>query len=81
MQPIIREPVEWTGNELSTADFGDERLNRRAQSLLDAMRSQPTASIPVACRGWNETQAAYRFFDNVKVAAEHVLLPHQRATL
>lgn len=45
------------------------------------MMAQPTASIPVACRGWNETQAAYRFFDNVKVTAEPVLLPHQQATL
>ena len=32
-------------------------------------------------RGWGETQAAYRFFDNEKVTAEKVLAPHREATL
>jgi hypothetical protein len=35
----------------------------------------------VALRGWSETQAAYRFFDNEKVTAEKVLSPHREATL
>jgi len=60
--------------------MGDERLDKRTIQLLDSMFSQPTNSLPVACRGWPETQAAYRFFDNKKVTAEKILAPHREAT-
>jgi hypothetical protein len=38
-------------------------------------------SIPAACGGWAETQAAYRLFDNPKVSAEAVLAPHSKRTV
>lgn len=41
---------------------------------------QPLESIPVSCRGWAETKAAYRFFDNDKVTGDKILAPHRRAT-
>jgi len=72
--------MSWAVRETQTADLGDQRLNKRMTKLLDSALSQPTASIPVACRGWQETLAAYRFFDNRKVKAENVLAPHQAAT-
>jgi len=34
-----------------------------------------------ACRGWAESQAAYRFFDNDRVTCATILHPHQDATL
>jgi hypothetical protein len=37
---------------------------------------RPSASIPAACGGFNETTAAYRFFDNEKVTFDGVLAPH-----
>jgi hypothetical protein len=38
-------------------------------------------SIPAACGGWAETQAAYRLFDNPKVNAEALLAPHSERTV
>jgi hypothetical protein len=72
--------MSWAARETQTADLGDQRLTKRLTHLLDRALSQPTASIPVACRGWKETLAAYRFFDNPKVKAENVLAPHRAAT-
>ena len=72
--------MSWAARETETANLGDRRLNKRMTKLLDRALSQPTASIPVACRGWQETLAAYRFFDNPKVKAENVLAPHREAT-
>ncbi|MCC6073906.1 IS4 family transposase, partial [Pseudomonas sp. GCM10022188] len=63
------------------ADFGDERLKGRAALLLERLGAQPSRSIPAACRGWSETLAAYRFFDNEKVTFEEVLASHRAATL
>lgn len=70
----------WAGVEMKSANLGDMRLNRRAIRLLERLGEKPTLSIPAACRGWTETQAAYRFFDNEKVSAEGVLVPHIEAT-
>ena len=69
------------GEELEGVDLGDARLNRRAQRMLEDLGGKPTASIPAACGGWNETLAAYRFFDNPKVRPEKLLAPHRQATL
>ena len=73
--------MSWVRSEMAQVDLGDERLNARAMCLLERFISQPTHSIPTACRGWSETQAAYRFFDNAKVSPAKVLAPHQAATL
>lgn len=72
--------MTWVEREMELADFGDKRLNLRAKTLLERFISQPTASIPTACRGWKETLAAYRFFDNAKVSDVNVLAPHIAAT-
>lgn len=80
-EPIDAEAEDWVWTETSSADLGDERLNRRLELMLRRLADQPEKSIPVALRGWSETQAAYRFFDNEKVTAEKVLSPHREATL
>jgi hypothetical protein len=71
----------WVADELRTADFGDERLDRRFARVVGRLADQPSLSIPAACRGWAETQAAYRFFDNDRVTPQKVLQPHRDATL
>jgi len=77
----IKNHLSWIVEELGDADFGDLRLTKRCQRLLDAFAAQPNASIPVACGGWAETQAAYRFFQNENVVAVDILRPHKEATL
>jgi Transposase DNA-binding/Transposase Tn5 dimerisation domain len=71
----------WIKAESKGADFGDLRLNRRYELLLDRLSDKPTLSIPAACRGWAETTAAYRFFDSDKTDAARVLKPHHDATV
>jgi hypothetical protein len=66
--------------ELSDIDLGDRRLNRRAGQLVETLGEHPTLSIPAACGGWDETRAAYRFFDHKAVTAEAVLAPHIACT-
>ena len=72
------ETEDWVLAETSSADLGDERLNRRLELVLRRLADQPEKSIPGALRGWSETQAAYRFFDDEKVTAEKVLSPTAR---
>ena len=71
----------WIETETKGADFGDKRLNRRYELLLDRLSDKPTLSIPAACYGLAETNAAYRFFDNDKADAAKVLKPHHNATV
>ena len=65
---------------MEQVDLGDKRLEARATNLLNNLGSKPLESIPVSCRGWAETKAAYRFFDNDKVTGDKILAPHRRAT-
>jgi hypothetical protein len=71
----------WIDEELKTLDLGDDRLNQRQKIVLDRFAAKPSASIPGACRGWHETNGAYRFFAHPRVTAEEVLHPHSDATL
>lgn len=69
------------GDELDGIDLGDKRLNDRSKHLLEALADNPEASVNGACRGWGDTMAAYRFFDNPAVNSEEILRPHREATL
>ena len=71
---------QWVQDELATCDLGDARLDRRLGKLLDRLGSKPSLSIPAACRGRAEMEAAYRFFDNPRVAPAKILQPHRAAT-
>lgn len=70
----------WVNEEMKTAKLRDERLNKRLKRILSDFAERPTASIPAACGGKRETDAAYEFFDNAKVEFEKVLQPHIDAT-
>src|SRR4051794_39994598 len=63
--------------ELSEADLGDERLNRRLGRLADQLAERPGESFPKALDD-SELEAAYRFFGNDQVTPEAILAPHFR---
>jgi len=71
----------WAKEEVAAVDLGDERLDARLGTLLSALGSRPNLSIPAACGGRAEMEAAYRFFDNDKVTFEKVLAPHVGCTI
>lgn len=71
----------WSSAELKSLDLNDSRLNNRAIKLLDSLCAKPTVSIPAACESWQDTKAAYRFFDNSKVTKEKLLESHKTSVL
>ena len=68
------------GSEAAGCDLGDKRLNARYRLLLERLGNQPQFSIPAACRGKAEIEAAYRFFDHSRVTPARLSAPHQTAT-
>jgi hypothetical protein len=67
---------KWALEEGASVDLGDRRLDGRMAVVLSALGNHPNLSIPAACGGHGEMQAAYRFFDNDKVTFDKVLAPH-----
>jgi hypothetical protein len=53
--------MSWADEEVKSAKLGDRRLEARFAKVLEQLGRRPQASIPVACGGWAETLAAYRF--------------------
>ena len=72
--------MNWAEAEMATADLGDQRLNRRLEKVLKRLGDDPSASIPMACRGWAEVQGAYRFLNHENVDWEAILEPHWQCT-
>lgn len=70
----------WIAEEMSSADFGDIRLNKRFQILASELASKPSQSINQASTDWAATKAAYRFFNNPKISALKILEPHLLST-
>ena len=68
--------MSWAQDEFKTLELGDQRLNARAVLLAERLSSKPTESIPNACLGWAETQAAYRFLSNARSDWQALLEPH-----
>jgi len=73
--------VNWAAREFCDISLGDERLNKRAVNILQALSDNPQASIPEASRNWSDAFGAYRFFDNDKVDHQSLLKPHISACL
>lgn len=70
----------WVVDEMQTVDLKDKRLDARLREVLSELGARPTASIPAACGGRAEMEAAYRLFDNDQVSFDNILQAHQEAT-
>ena len=68
--------MSWAAEEFKDIDLGDRRLNKRTALLAERMAANPMASIPQACGGWAETQAAYRYLARDELEWEAILAPH-----
>jgi hypothetical protein len=75
--PRTRAEIRAISAELSEADLGDERLNRRLGLLADQLAERPGESFPKALDD-SQLEAAYRFFGNDRVSPEAILAPHFR---
>lgn len=70
----------WVIEEMKAADLNDKRLNDRLRQVLSQLGARPTASIPAACGGRADMDAAYRLFDNEKATFENILQAHADST-
>ncbi len=66
--------------ELSGCEFGDRRLTSRVISLSTLISENPELSINAACGSFDQSKAAYRFFDNDKVKTTNLIEPHVQRT-
>jgi len=78
---ISETTSNWSKEELSDIDLGDQRLNKRLLKLADQLAQQPQAVINQACEDWADTKAAYRFFDNEKVTPAHIISAHRNRVI
>jgi hypothetical protein len=72
--------MSWVAEEFKDIDLGDRRLDKRTVLLAERMAAKPLASIPQACGGWAETQAAYRFLAQDDLEWEAILAPHWQSS-
>lgn len=71
---------KWAHKEFEMVDLGDERLNQRLIQLTERFFESPESPINTACGNWNETKAAYRFFQNENIDYQDILKSHAYAT-
>jgi hypothetical protein len=70
----------WASRIASYASLADERLNTRLATLLGTLAAKPLDSLPQACGGSSQAQAAYRFFANERIDPDDLLQPVVDAT-
>jgi hypothetical protein len=76
-----RVDTGWGVREFEGLDLGDARLNRRLLTIAEAFGALPQAPTNQASADWQDTKAAYAFFDNPHVLPAEILLSHQQRTL
>ena len=67
-------------DEVYGARFGDRRLTKRLYKIVEQLGAKPNMSIPAATDSRAELEAAYRFYNNSKVAPDAIYEPHSAAT-
>jgi hypothetical protein len=70
----------WLERELAGCEFADERLGARFRKIVQQLSKNIGARIPLACRDWANTKAAYRFLSNRRVRDYEILAGHFQAT-
>ena len=83
-QPVTQNlaQTDWCAHELDGLDLGDQRLDRRAQRILEARWQQPQASFYGSFAGWSPAKASYDFIEHPKapISLSRLLEPHLQAT-
>ena len=76
----IDHQSEWLEKEPSECEFTDKRLKKRFDLVCKQLWNGIGQPIPFACRDWENTKAAYRFFLNDSVNETQVLSGHFEST-
>jgi hypothetical protein len=70
----------WIDTEVAACQLGDQRLTKRLRLLLGQLEQATGSPLPLACRDWANTKAAYRFLSNERFGEDALLAGHFQAT-
>ena len=76
----MTDVTHWAELEFAELDLGDKRRESRARKIVEDFATRPSASIPKACNGWDETKATYRFLENDAIEWRDIMSPHWAMT-
>jgi hypothetical protein len=63
------------------SDFGDKRLDKRLNILIENLADKPNVSVTQAMTDWGQTKSCYRFWSNEKVNPDKILSHHIKETV
>lgn len=72
--------MSWASLECGGVELPDVRLDRRLWRLLEVLAQHSEQSLPQALGSWAEIKAAYRFWENERIAWQAILAPHGEST-
>ena len=72
---------DFIDSEFAELDLGDRRRSARLRTLFGRMLESPMQSIQSACKGWAETNAAYRLLNNKHLDSAAILAAHRKALI
>jgi len=70
----------WAFRLYGEAEFCDERLRKRAVKIASVLAAHPGPAFTKAFEMWGQAKAAYRFVENQRVTARHLMQPMQEQT-
>ena len=73
--------MSWAEEELSGADLGDHRRNRRLVTIVEDLAQQPNESVPQASRDTAAMEATYEFWANRRIKATEIISAHTSSTI
>ncbi len=73
--------MSWAEAELSRANLGDKRRNKRLVKIVEDLAQQPNESVPQASRDTAAMQATYEFWANRRIEASSIIEAHTTATI
>ena len=73
--------MTWAEAELSRADLGDKRRNKRLIKIVSDLVEQPNESVPQASRDNAAMQGMYEFWANRRIKASEIIEAHTIATI
>ncbi len=73
--------MSWASEELSGADLGDRRRNKRLVAIVEDLVAQPNESVPQASRDNAAMQGTYEFWANRRIEASSIISAHTSSTI
>ena len=78
---LLNSIPQWISDELDGVNFGDERLNTRAMTMLSDQYSKPQETLYGSSADEANAKGVYRFQSNEKVSEKELLKSHSAASV